>query len=89
MNWRIDFSKDALKFLQRNNLKEDYVIDKIKLALRKLRGEDINVDIKKLTGQWKGFFRIRSGKLRVIIEFQFELYRIYIEKIDWRGGVYK
>jgi len=29
MNWRVDFSKDALKFLDQNNLKEDFVVDKI------------------------------------------------------------
>lgn len=45
MNWRIDFSRDALKFLAQNNLKEDFIIDKIKLALRKFKEEDINIDI--------------------------------------------
>ena len=40
MKWRIDFSKDSLKFLEKNNLQEDFVIDKIKLALRKFKGED-------------------------------------------------
>ncbi len=89
MTWRVDFSKDSLKFLEQNNLEENFVIDKIKLALRKFKGENVNVDIKKLKGEWKGFYRIRSGKLRIIIEFQFEHCRAYIEKIDWRGGVYK
>lgn len=89
MNWRIDFSKDSLKFLETNNLKEDFIIDKIKLALRKFKGEDINIDIKKLKGEWEGFFRIRSGKMRIILEFQFENFRVYVEKIDWRGGAYK
>jgi len=40
MKWRIDFSKDSLKFLEKNNLQENFVIDKIKLALRKFKGED-------------------------------------------------
>lgn len=89
MNWRIDFSKDSLRFLERNNLKEDFIIEKIKLALRKFKGENINIDIKKLRGKWEGFYRIRVGKLRIIAEFQFEYSRIYIDKIDWRGNVYK
>ncbi len=78
-----------MKFLARNNLKEDFVIDKIKLALRKFNSEDINIDIKKLKGEWEGFYRIRSTRLRIILEFQFEYYRVYVEEIDWRGSVYK
>ena len=89
MKWRLDFSRDSLRFLTRNNLKEDFVINIIKLALRKFAGENINIDIKKLKGDWEGFYRIREGKLRIIVEFQFEDFRSYIEKIDWRGSAYK
>lgn len=89
MKWRIDFSTDSLKFLRKNNLQEDFSIEKIKLALRKFKGEDVNINIKKLRGEWEGFYRIRSGKLRIIVEFQFDYCRAYIEEIDWRGGVYK
>ena len=89
MSWCIDFSSDALKFLAQNNLKENFIIDKIKLALRKFKGEDVNIDIKKLRGKWEGFYRIRFGKLRIIAEFQFEYCRAYIDKIDWRGNIYK
>lgn len=89
MNWRIDFSKNSLKFLERNNLRENFIVDKIRIALRKFRGEDININIKKLRGEWQGFYRIRSGKLRIIVEFQFEHYRACVEEIDWRSSVYK
>jgi len=89
MNWRVDFSKNSLKFLTANNLTEDFVLVKIKLVLRKFKGESVNIDIKKLGGKWDGFYRIRSGKLRIILEFQFEICRVYIEEIDWRGGAYK
>jgi mRNA interferase RelE/StbE len=89
MKWYIDFSADSLKFLKRNNLTEDFIIEKIRFALRKFQGEDVNVDIKKLKGEWEGFYRIRVGRLRIIVEFQFEYYRVYIEEIDWRGSAYK
>lgn len=89
MNWRIDFSRDSLRFLENNNLKEDFVVDKIKLVLRKFKGEDIGVNIKKLKGEWEGFYRVRFGKLRIIIEFHFEYCQVYIDKIDWRGNAYK
>ena len=88
MNWRIDFSASSLKFLKQNNLEENFVIDKIKLALQKFKRENININIKKLRGEREGFYRISSGRLRIIVEFQFERNRAYIEEIDWRGNVY-
>ena len=89
MNWRVDFSENSLKFLKKNNLKEDFITEKVELALRKFKGENININIKKLKGEWEGFYRIRHGRLRIIVEFQFEQNRSYIEEIDWRGNVYK
>lgn len=89
MNWRIDFSAASLKFLKQNNLEENFVIDKIKLALQRFKGENANINIKKLGGEWEGFYRIRSRRLRIIVEFQFEKTQAYIEEIDWRGNVYK
>jgi mRNA interferase RelE/StbE len=89
INWFIDFSKESLEFLKKNNLEETLIIEKVKLALRKFRGENLNINIKKLRGVWEGFYRIRFGKLRIICEFQFENYRVYVERIDWRGQVYK
>jgi mRNA interferase RelE/StbE len=89
MKWTIEFSDDSLKFLKKNNIKEDYIVAKIKLALRKLRGENININIKKLRGEWSGFYRIKAGKLRIIAEFQFHNNIVYVERMDWRGNVYK
>ena len=89
MSWRIDFSSNSLKFLKKNNLEENFIIEKIKLVLLRFKGEKVNVDVKKLKGKWEGFYRIRSGRLRVIAEFQFEKNRVYIEEIDWRGNAYK
>jgi mRNA interferase RelE/StbE len=89
MKWIVDFSDDSLKFLKKDKIPEDYIIEKVELTLKKLKGEDINVDIKKLKGEWEGFYRIRFGRLRIIVEFQFQDNRVYIERIDWRGNVYK
>ena len=89
MSWRIDFSTASLRFLKKNNLEEYFIIDKIQLALRKFKGESININVKKLNGKWEGFYRIRSNRLRIIIEFKFEQNQAYIEEIDWRGNIYK
>ena len=89
MSWRLDFSNRATKFLKQNDLTDDLVVEKVRLALKKFQGEDVNIDIKRLTGEWKGFYRIRSGKLRIVIEFDFEELTAHIEVVDWRGNVYK
>jgi mRNA-degrading endonuclease RelE of RelBE toxin-antitoxin system len=89
MNWKITLSREAVKFLTDSRVKESIVVDKVTLAIRKLRGEDVNIDIKKLKGDWEGFYRIRYGKVRILLDFEFEEYRVHIERIDWRGGAYK
>lgn len=50
---------------------------------------ETSVDIKKLKGKWKGFYRVRSGRMRIIAEFNFENSIVFIEEIDWRGNAYK
>jgi mRNA-degrading endonuclease RelE of RelBE toxin-antitoxin system len=89
MNWIVGFSSSSLKFLKKNNLSEDLIIEKIKLALRRFKGEQINIDIKKLGGKWEEFYRIRVGEMRIILDFQFRNYKVFVEEIDWRGGLYK
>jgi mRNA-degrading endonuclease RelE of RelBE toxin-antitoxin system len=89
MNWSVGFSSSSLKFLKKNNLSEDLIIEKIKLALRRFKGEQINIDIKKLGGKWEEFYRIRVGEMRIILDFQFRNYKVFVEEIDWRGGLYK
>lgn len=89
MKWRIGISRDAEKFLQKNQLSKTEVFELIERAIRYFQGEDINIDIKRLTGKWIGFYRIRRGKIRIITEFNFENSFVFIEQIDWRGNVYK
>ena len=55
MNWRVDFSEKSLKFLKKNNLKEDFIIEKIELALRKFKGENANINVKNLKVCGKDF----------------------------------
>ena len=89
MSWNISFSSQAVKFIAKNHLTEDEILEKIKLAIRKFNGEPVSVDIKKLGGKWGGFYRLRSGKIRLIVEFKLESESAFIEVIDWRGNVYK
>ncbi len=90
MNWRIGFSKESISFLDENgSFSKNNVITLAQLAVKMLSGESVSLDIKKLKGAWKGFYRVRKGKLRIIVSFDFEKLFIFIERIDWRGNAYK
>ena len=89
MNWRIDFSRDAEKFLSKNELTIDEVRELLDNTIRYFKGEDININIKKLKGDWTGFYRVRTGRIRIIAEFNFETFVVFVEEIDWRGSAYK
>ena len=89
MNWKLETSRNAEKFLVKNELSIEEVRDLVGRGIRYFQGQNINVDIKKLKGEWKGFFRIRTGRIRIIAEFNFENSIVFIEEIDWRGNAYK
>jgi mRNA interferase RelE/StbE len=50
-----------------------------------LKGEIISIDVKKMKGKWKGFYRLRDGKKRIIFQINFEEHKIYLDRIDFRG----
>jgi mRNA interferase RelE/StbE len=71
MKWEIGFSREAEKFLKRENIRPE-AVNEITKFIKRIKGEPISVDVKKLKGDWQGFYRIRKGKLRIIIELNFE-----------------
>ena len=52
-------------------------------------GKSKNIDVKKMKGAWKGYHRIRIGKIRIVLKTDFEKHTIFIDRIDFRGNVYK
>lgn len=89
MSWRVAFSSEALKFLTHNHISEEAITEKIAEAIRMFQGERVNIKMRKLGGKWEGFYRIRKGKMRIIVEFRFADSFVYIERVDWRGNAYK
>ncbi len=87
--WLVSFAIDVDSFLSNNNETREMVLILVRKALLKFQGNAVNVDIKKLKGEWVGFHRIRKGKLRIIVEFDFENHSVLVDRIDWRGSVYK
>ena len=88
MKWTLEYSRDADRFIQAEGIQGE-CNRLIEGFLRKLRGESANIDVKKLKGQWKGYFRIRKGTLRIIFSLDTSFKSLYVEKVDFRGDAYK
>ena len=88
MNWALEYSKDSDKFLNKQPHLKENLIEELKKFILKLEGETINIDVKKLSGNWEGYYRIRKGDLRILIQIDVTERKIYIAKIDFRGSVY-
>ena len=79
MTWEISLSKGVVKFLDRSSpeITEEQVVSLLKKALNRLINNSLeNVDLKKLKGDWLGFYRIRRGDLRIIFEIDFEKHEL-------------
>jgi len=87
--WKIDVSRQADKFVKKENIKDAKLLSLIQKFINYSRGMNENIDVKKLKGRWEGYHRIRLGKIRVILKVNFEERRIYVDTIDYRGDVYK
>jgi len=48
MDWTFDFSRQADKFLAQHHLADDFIIEIVRRALRKLDGEAVAVDLERL-----------------------------------------
>lgn len=92
MRIEIEYSKKSLKFLAKNKniLTESQTDELIFLAIKKLKNQNVNINLKKLTAQ-NGAYRIRKGDIRIVftIDENGEVMIISVEKIGFRGGVYK
>jgi len=88
MKWTIEYSRDAEKFIDKQDVHIE-VREELKKFLVKIRGGDVNIDLKELVGDWEGYYRLRKGRLRIIFEVNKNEKVLFIEKIDFRGDVYK
>jgi mRNA interferase RelE/StbE len=91
----VRFSKRAVKYLKKLDAKTaERIREKILQLLSMLEAEGIipfnELDIKKLKGQWDGYFRLRVGQIRVIFTLvgkAMEILLIY--DINVRGSIYE
>ncbi len=88
MTWDIKYSKRANDFIDEHNIRVK-IREAIKDFIFKITGSNININAKKLKGEWAGYYRIRKGKVRIILTPDSESKTIFVDIIDFRGNVYK
>lgn len=87
--WKIELSKQADKFTEREGITDDEILSLVQKFINYSKGLDENIDVKKMKGKWKGCHRIRIGKIRMLVRVNFKERTILIDRIDYRGSVYR
>ena len=90
----IKFSHAATKFLDKITEKDkERIRQKIKTLVLSIENQGVipfrELDIKKLSGEWSEFLRMRIGGMRVIFRIDHEKDEFLVYEIDFRSGVYK
>ncbi len=86
MSYEIFISPNALKFLDKSELKRKVALEDKINSLKDF--PNVNMDIKKMKGMGD-VYRIRIGKIRVLFDVDKKDYAITIIKIDFRGNIYR
>ena len=90
----VKFRKEAIKFLQKAS-PEDAARIQSQLNQLLVAVEEqgfipfTDLDIKKMKGEWEGFYRLRVGKIRVVFSLSNDSDDIEVYIIGARGDVYK
>ncbi|MBP5975424.1 type II toxin-antitoxin system RelE/ParE family toxin [Brasilonema sp. CT11] len=90
----IKFRKKAIKFLETANSEDvENIREHINQIAIAVEEQGIipftELDIKKMKGNWEGFYRLRIGKNRIIFIVDIDSRDIEIYTIGARGDVYK
>ena len=90
----LKFRKSAIKFIESADSQTTANIrQKLNQLVSSIKNQSIipfnDLDIKKMKGNWEGYYRLRIGKIRVIFIVDLTLGDIEIYNIGFRGDVYK
>ena len=87
--WKVEIGKQSEKFLDNNSADiRDSVYEKIRNMIEWLENKNnLIVDLKKLKGDYQGYYRIRTGKIRIIISIDKKNYIIKIQNINFRRNI--
>ncbi|GBF81959.1 type II toxin-antitoxin system RelE family toxin [Aphanothece sacrum] len=90
----LKFRKNAIKFLESLDEKaREKIRQKLKILVYSVDDQAIipfnDLDIKKMKGNWEGFYRLHIGTIRVIFTVELTLGNIEVYRIGFRGDVYQ
>jgi mRNA interferase RelE/StbE len=90
----IKFRKSAIKFLEKTDPGDvEKIREKLNQLLTSIENQGVipftEMDIKKMKGDWEGFYRLRIGNIRILFTVNSSLSEIEIYTIGSRGDVYK
>jgi mRNA interferase RelE/StbE len=88
MKWTVEYSKRAASFIEEQGI-EARVRDSVRDFILRVSGSSININVKKLKGEWTGYYRIRKGKIRIILRPDSETRTVFVDVVDFRGSVYR
>lgn len=92
MEWKLIYHRTALKFLKKLEKEEkERILSKLQELINYMEKGVLPIrtmDIKRLKGNWEGFFRLRVGDLRIIFLIDVEGKRILVYNIHFRERVY-
>ena len=54
MKWKVSYSKEAKNFIETHNIWNE-ARNGIRKFFQKMKGEDVNINLKKLVGNWEGY----------------------------------
>ena len=85
--YEIELAKNAAKFYQKADTPN---VRRLNAAFDKLAEDPYHhYNIKPLTGDLQGSYRLRIGNIRIIYSIDDSVKIVYIEVIGFRGDVYK
>lgn len=89
--WKVELSKESRKYLNKSEKKVvSSILNRINNFKEWLENKGpLMADVKRLKGNWEGFYRIRTGNVRIIFSLDRDKKIIRIHDMGHRGDVYK
>jgi len=75
--------------MRNKKIKDNEILSFMNKFINYSKGSDENIDVKRIKGKWKGYYRIRIGKVRIMLKVDFKEKIIFVDRMDYRGRVYK
>lgn len=87
-NWRVELSKDAIKYLKKLDRSTSQRLLNSLETLEITENPLLHQGVRPLIGKLKGFYRLRVGDFRIIFELDRQNKRIGVHVIAPRGNAY-